>query len=261
MSSSELKENAVNIARHLLKPIPEWETSNDDEQNSKGRRGRRDTIHQLLMQHKKLKDWSNLETNFKREFFKDGELRIKSLELSRKTISILDDMRKSMAEYQKERKVSALINPYLASNDSCYSLATSAYSDKDSFTIYQRASYRPPIRTSPIPSVNYSANINLTFSNSTDGIFPLKSAMKKSRTAPILQTKGGIDNLSFVNDEEENLRENFMANSTNNLTEIDEEEVGDFGESDSDENEYDENADGFEMKISERKESNVKEEV
>lgn len=191
VSASELKENAVFIARHLQKPQPEWE--DDDLENSKDKTGRRDTIHRLLMQHKKQKDWSNLETNFKRELFKDGDLNLRKLRLTRKTQSILDEMRKSMGEYRRVRKTATVVNPYLTSNESAYSLATN--SDKDSFSIYQRASYRP---SSPIPSVYINGA-------------PLKSALKKSNSSTLSFRDDalyaeGIDNLSFV-DEEENFKE------------------------------------------------------
>jgi chitin synthase len=46
ISTSELKENAVSIARFLQKPKPEWEYDEDE----KGNEIRRDTIHQLLLQ-------------------------------------------------------------------------------------------------------------------------------------------------------------------------------------------------------------------
>jgi hypothetical protein len=117
--------------------------------------------------------------------------------LTRKTESILDEMRKSMAEYRREKKTSMFISPYHTSNDSAtYSFANSNTSDKDSFSIYQRASYGPP---SPIPSV-YVNNA------------PLKSALKKSTSKNTLSISlqddsnsiygQGIDNLSYENDEE-----------------------------------------------------------
>lgn len=190
VSASELKENAVNIARHLQRPRPEWEEDDSDSLHRKA--GRRDTIHRLLMQHKKQKDWSNLETNFKRELFKDGDLNLRKLRLTRKTEAILDELRKSMAEYRRIRKT-AVVNPYFTSNESTYSIANSNHSDKDSFSIYQRATYRPP---SPNPSIYYNGA-------------PLKSALKKTRSLNTLNFRDdisvygeGIDNMSFVNDNE-----------------------------------------------------------
>lgn len=190
VSASELKENAVEIARHLQKPRPEWE--DDDDDGSMDKSGRRDTIHRLLMQHKKQKDWSNLETNFKRELFKDGDLNLRKLRLTRKTESILDALRKSMAEYRREKKSTTIISPYFTSNESTYSLPNSNYSDKDSFSIYQRATYQPP---SPVPSVYVNGA-------------PLKSALKKSKSQTNIRISlqddiygQGIDNLSFENDD------------------------------------------------------------
>lgn len=193
VSASELKENAVEIARHLQKPRPEWDEECDDYKTGKNKMGRRDTIHRLLMQHQKQKDWSNLETNFKRELFKDGDLNLRKLRLTRKTEAILDELRKSMAEYRRERKLPTLASPYYMGNESTYSLPNSNYSDdKDSFSIYQRATYRPP---SPVPSVYVNGA-------------PLKSALKKSNSRPTFNLHDdtsvygdGIDNFSFVNDE------------------------------------------------------------
>lgn len=109
-------------------------------------------------------------------------------------------MRKSMAEFQRNVKSTMIQNPYMTSNGSSYSLATSVYSDKDSFTIYQRTSYLQSKNISPIPSVIYST-----------APVPLKSALKRSKTTPAMQIFG-IDNMSFVNDEE-NL--NFDVKSLN----------------------------------------------
>lgn len=202
VSASELKENAVAIARYLQKPRPEWEDDDDDKM------GRRDTIHRLLMQHKKQKDWSNLETNFKRELFKEGDLNLRKLGLTRKTETILDESRQSMAEFRRQRKTTALVNPYFTSHESTYSMANSNYSsEKDSFSIYQRASYRP---SSPVPSVYVNGA-------------PLKSALKKSQSYSNIKISlqdddiyaQGIDNLSFNNDDE-----NFKETDNDDVDEI-----------------------------------------
>lgn len=191
VSASELKENAVKIARHLQKPRPEWE--DDDADYSGDKLGRRDTIHRLLMQHKKQKDWSNLETNFKRELFKESDLNLRKLKLTRKTEAILNEFRKSMAEYQRIKKTSSIISPYYPSNEGAYSMAHSTNSDKDSFSVYQRATYR---HSSPAQSV---------YVNGTQ----LKSALKKTQSLNTLSLHDevvayaqGIDNLSFVDDNE-----------------------------------------------------------
>lgn len=173
VSASELKENAVKIARHLQRPRPEWE--DDDVDISEGKSGRRDTIHRLLMQHKKQKDWSNLETNFKRELFKESDLNLRKLKLTRKTEGILDELRKSMAEYRRNKKHSTL-SPYYPSNESAYSLAHSTNSDKDSFSIYQRATYQP---SSPVPSVYVNGA-------------PLKSALKKTQSLNMVNLREDI---------------------------------------------------------------------
>lgn len=200
VSSSELKENAVEIARYLQRPRPEWE--DDDDGGGKSSKGRRDTIHRLLFQHKRQKDWSNLETNFKRELFKEGDLNLKKLKLGRKTISILDEMRKSMAEYRREKTASTLVSHYFTGNDNTYSVAQSIYGENDAFSIYQRSTYRP---SSPVQSATYSAA-------------PLKSALKNSRSKTTLSLdsniyeRGGIDNISFVND---NTSNNFKEETDN----------------------------------------------
>lgn len=282
ISTSELKKNSVDIARHLQKPRPEWE---DDDESDPGahKKGRRDTIHKLLLQHKKQKDWSNLETNFKREFFKDGDLKLKKLNLSRKTISILDVMRKSMADYNRDKKSSALASyPYMNSGDSCYSLATS---DKDSFTIYQRSSYLPSSRMSILSNEYGSIRPQLPLSDSMNSLdttefmrrrkisdsasprlqhstsrllLPLKSALKKSKTAPNIHHRdvsfmNGIDNLSFVNDEGDmEMKEIHGDNSMKNLSDIYEEEKDGVGNFEASDESYDEDVDddgAIEIKI------------
>ena len=101
---SELRENAVDIAMRLQRPKPQWdETDLEDDQRAIGRR---QTIHRILYQHKNsAQDWSNLEANFKREFYKDGDLNLgQKLTISKKTMHALDSRRKSMAEQRKIRK-------------------------------------------------------------------------------------------------------------------------------------------------------------
>ena len=203
VSASELKEKAVEIARHLQRPKPEWDEDDDDDYDDVGRRdkvGKRDTIHRLLMQNKRQKDWSNLETNFKRELFKDSDLNLRKLRLTRKTEAILDELRKSMAEYRRAKNLTHTISPYFTSNDSAYSFANSNYSDKDSFSIYQRSTYRPPL--SPVPSVYVNGS-------------PLKSALKKANSRNTMMSfrdddniyEKGIDNMSFVNDDDGNFKD------------------------------------------------------
>lgn len=193
--ASELKENAVDIARYLQKPQPEW----DDEYLKKAKNNvgsGSDTIHRLLAQHRLQKDSSNLETNFKRELFREGDLNLGRLKVSRRTINILDTKRKSMAEYRKQKK-SQTINHYFTSGQSTYSSLHNWDSDEN-MSIYQRVSYRPP---SPVPSNN--------------GIYgvptELRGVLKKStgkirfetpRVEEVIYNRSiGNDNLSFVNDE------------------------------------------------------------
>lgn len=70
-AQAELSGKAVTIAMRTQKPEPQW-----DEENMNGEQekiGRRQTIHRILYQHRNRQDWSNLEANFKRRYFKDGE--------------------------------------------------------------------------------------------------------------------------------------------------------------------------------------------
>ncbi|XP_053697083.1 chitin synthase chs-2-like [Sabethes cyaneus] len=117
---AELRENAVEIARRLQRPKPQWDEEDlEDEQKAIGRR---DTIHRILYQHKNKQDWSNLEANFKRNYYKDGDLNLGGrLTLSRKTLNVLDTRRKSMAEQRKIRKsILREQNPYDTAGDLWY---------------------------------------------------------------------------------------------------------------------------------------------
>lgn len=70
-AQAELSGKAVTIAMRTQKPEPQW-----DEENMTGEQekiGRRQTIHRILYQHRNRQDWSNLEANFKRRYFKEGE--------------------------------------------------------------------------------------------------------------------------------------------------------------------------------------------
>lgn len=179
ISASELRVKAVEIARFLQRPRPEWRDDDDDDDMEDGvkRKLRKDTLHRLLMQHKKLKDWSNLETNFKRELFKEGDLKLKKLRLSRRTESILDEMRKSMAEYRRLKKSSTnyVAPSYYMNSRGGYSTAQSVDSQADSFTIYQRAA----CEKSPTNSVY------------VDGT-RLKSALKRSKSQVTVSLNDGV---------------------------------------------------------------------
>lgn len=65
---------SVDFARILQRPQPQWDEDDmTDEQEKVCRRG---TIHRILYQHRNRQDYSNLETNFKRRYFKEGSLNI-----------------------------------------------------------------------------------------------------------------------------------------------------------------------------------------
>lgn len=99
---AKLKGAAITIARQLQKPQPQWDEDNmTAEQEKVERRG---TIHRILYQHRNKVDFSNLETNFKRAYFAEGDLNLTRLTLSRKTLTLLDTHRKSIAEHRKLRK-------------------------------------------------------------------------------------------------------------------------------------------------------------
>lgn len=100
--AEELRGKAVDIAMHLQKPEAQW----DENEMSKDESviGRRDTIHRILYQHKNKQDWSNLEANFKRRIFADGDLQMGRVTVSRKTINLLDNRRKSMKDIRIHRK-------------------------------------------------------------------------------------------------------------------------------------------------------------
>lgn len=189
--ASELGEYAVQIAMKLQKPRPEWDTENDDPND---KTGRTDTIHRLLFQHGKKQDWSNLETNFKRELFKDGELNLGKLAISKKTLSVLDDKRKSMTEYRKAKKSHLISSPnhynsYGMANEGHYSVPNNWADDHDSISIYQRVPFR-------------SASPNASIYGSTPR--PLVSALKKSSSSllkPENIYEEGKHNLGFVEDE------------------------------------------------------------
>lgn len=70
-AQAELRGVAVKIAKRLQKPQIQWDESNmSEEQNSIERRG---TIHKILYQHRNKTDFSNLETNFRRAYLKEGK--------------------------------------------------------------------------------------------------------------------------------------------------------------------------------------------
>lgn len=95
---AELKGAAIDIARRLQKPQEQWDERAMDEIERRG------TIHKILYQHRNRTDFSNLETNFRRAYFKDGDLNLGRFTVSRKTLTLLDTRRKSQVEQRKLRK-------------------------------------------------------------------------------------------------------------------------------------------------------------
>lgn len=91
---AELRGAAVDMAKILQKPQPQWDENDmTDEQQQIGRR---QTIHRILYQHRNRQDWSNLETNFRRRYF-HGDLDKMNLgRFSRKSIKLLETRRKSV---------------------------------------------------------------------------------------------------------------------------------------------------------------------
>lgn len=71
-AQAELSGKAVSIAMRTQRPQPQWDEN--DMTNEQEQIGRRETIHKILFQHRNRVDYSNLETNFKRRYFKDGEI-------------------------------------------------------------------------------------------------------------------------------------------------------------------------------------------
>lgn len=97
-NSSSLKGEAVDVAKRLQTPQEQW-----DERvlTAMERRG---TVHKILFQHQQRNNFSDLETNFKRAYFKEGELNLGRLTVSRKTMTFIDTKRKSLIEQRSQRK-------------------------------------------------------------------------------------------------------------------------------------------------------------
>lgn len=103
-AQAELSGKAVSIALRTQRPQPQWDEN--DMTNEQEQIGRRDTIHRIMFQHRNRVDYSNLETNFKRRFFKDGNLDInmQRISMSRKTITLLDHRRQSIIQERNKRR-------------------------------------------------------------------------------------------------------------------------------------------------------------
>lgn len=103
-AQAELSGKAVSIALRTQRPQPQWDEN--DLTNEQEQIGRRETIHRIMFQHRNRVDYSNLETNFKRRFFKDGNLDInmQRISMSRKTITLLDHRRQSIIQERNKRR-------------------------------------------------------------------------------------------------------------------------------------------------------------
>lgn len=103
-AAAELSGKAVTIALRTQRPQPQWDEN--DMTNEQEQIGRRDTIHRIMYQHRNRVDYSNLETNFKRRWLKDGDLEINMprMSMSRKTITLLDHRRQSIIQERKQRQ-------------------------------------------------------------------------------------------------------------------------------------------------------------
>lgn len=99
---SELKGNAVFLARKWQRPKKQYDEDDLDEETKALHR--RDTVHKLIQQRKNKQDWSNLESNFKRRFYSDNELETGRITLRRDTMNYLNDRRISMREDRRIRK-------------------------------------------------------------------------------------------------------------------------------------------------------------
>lgn len=99
---SDLQGQAVNISRKLQRPKQEW----DDEEPESGKspNKKRDTVRKLINQHHNKQDWSNLESNFKRRFFTNGEMDLGRLTVRRETMVLLKKNQKSMIDARLKRK-------------------------------------------------------------------------------------------------------------------------------------------------------------
>ncbi|XP_059620606.1 chitin synthase chs-2-like [Phlebotomus argentipes] len=96
----DLKSQAVNIAKKAQRPQPQWDEEDmKEEQRAIGRR--RDTIQKILYQHNQKHDWSNLERNFKRRYFKEGDLDLGRLTVRRETMNLLNNRRTTQIEQRK----------------------------------------------------------------------------------------------------------------------------------------------------------------
>ncbi|XP_055379056.1 chitin synthase chs-2 [Condylostylus longicornis] len=117
----ELRGTTVEIAKKSQKPKRIDEDDSDVEDNS-DEPIRRNTIYRLTSSkaYNDPKDWSDLQTNFERRF-EAGKLKYNEVPLRRKTITRLENNRKSVIERRRtvlnERRNNLLGNGYINGND------------------------------------------------------------------------------------------------------------------------------------------------
>lgn len=116
-AQAELSGKAVSIALRTQRPQPQWDEN--DMTNEQEQIGRRETIHRIMFQHRNRVDYSNLETNFKRRFFKDGilDINMQRISMSRKTITLLDHRRQSIIQERNKRRSQLQSFPTTATTD------------------------------------------------------------------------------------------------------------------------------------------------
>lgn len=98
----ELRGDAYDIAKALQQPKIQFDDDDSDAEQEEP--VRRATIHKLLMDQTKSLNWNNLEVNFKRRFFKEDKIKLGRISVSRKSLALFQDLRKSHIEERKRRK-------------------------------------------------------------------------------------------------------------------------------------------------------------
>lgn len=195
--SSEIKENAVAIARKLQKPKSDFVDDDEDDDYAGSKGVRRDTIQRLLLRNRDVIDYSNLEANFKRELYREGELNLGKISVSRKTLNILNEKRKSLADSKKVKTEAIsdpyMVDPYGTSLENAYNIPNN-WNDDDSDITYQRPPMRPPSMISLDETFGVSRRQN-------GGVLK-KSSMRVQLQPPENEYTyaGGFDNGSFLND-------------------------------------------------------------
>lgn len=146
---AELRGAAVDMAKILQKPQPQWDENDmTDEQQQIGRR---QTIHRILYQHRNRQDWSNLETNFRRRYL-HGDLDKMNLgRFSRKSIKLLETRRKSLvappsadaAAAKQSRKSLNQLDPSggIKTNNTAHWVQSQGYQPANSMQAFDNRAY------------------------------------------------------------------------------------------------------------------------